>query len=78
MDRTGPVPPVLTSKLAESALLRGGQVLADRTMWRVRWRLSGACGTYFVGSCGRYHLQVHALRHGGGAGPHFGDACSAL
>lgn len=32
------------------------KVVADGSMWRVRWLSSGLHGNYFTGSCGRYHL----------------------
>ena len=32
------------------------KVVADGSVWQVRWRASGQCGSYYTGSCGRFHL----------------------
>jgi hypothetical protein len=33
-------------------------LLSDKTLWRVKWNQSGKFGEYYVGSCGRFHLNV--------------------
>jgi hypothetical protein len=32
-------------------------LMSDKTMWRVKWLATGAKASYYVGSCGRYHLK---------------------
>lgn len=40
---------------------QAGQLLypltSDKTMWMVQWMATGVKASYYVGSCGRYHLR---------------------